>query len=315
MALKRVGLIGASGFAGCEIIKILARHGGVELVAPNTPDFEGLKGRPVRELDPEAPDGIAFTAYSLDELNGLGLDCVLLATPDPVSEKFVPHLKTPAIVDLSRAYRASEAAVYSIPELHRDRVPGARLLANPGCYPTACQLAARPLVDTGLVERIVFNCISGYSGAGRAPLYTNNPKNYTDDILAYKITGHAHEREIRRQLGMPKTVSFTPHVGPFFRGILATAHLFLKGPIDPASVRAMYVERYAKEPFVKVLDRTPELKDVRKNNLCCLGGFEVDDIHRVVIVATIDNLIKGAAGQAIQNMNLMLGFPETQGLL
>ena len=315
MALKRVGLIGASGFAGCEIVKILARHGGVELVAPNTPDFEGLKGKKVRELDPEVAGDLAFTAYSLEELNGLGLDCVLLATPDPVSEKFVPHLKAPKIVDLSRAYRASDAAVYSIPEFHRDRVPGARLLANPGCYPTACQMAARPLVQAGLVERIVFNCVSGYSGAGRAPLYTNNPKNYTDDILAYKITRHAHEGEIRRQLGMPTTASFTPHVGPFFRGILATAHVFLKEALAPEQVRAMYVARYAQEPFVKVIDRIPELKDVRKTNLCCLGGFEVDDIRRVVIVSTIDNLVKGAAGQAVQNMNLMLGFPETQGLL
>jgi N-acetyl-gamma-glutamyl-phosphate reductase len=104
-------------------------------------------------------------------------------------------------------------------------------------------------------------------------------------------------------------------VGPFFRGILATAHVFLKGPLDPAKARAMYVERYAKEPFVKVLDRNPELKDVRKNNLCCLGGFEVDDINRIVICSTIDNLVKGAAGQAVQNMNLMLGYPETEGLL
>ena len=315
MARKRIGLIGASGFAGCEIVKILERHDGVELVAPNTPDFEGLKGKKVREMDPEVRGDHVFSAYTVDELNGLGLDLVLLATPDPVSEKVVPQLKAPKILDLSRAYRANPEAVYSMPERDRAKVPAARLLANPGCYPTACQLAALPLVQAGLVERIVFNCVSGYSGAGRAPLYTNNPKNYTDDILAYKITRHAHEGEIRRQLGMMTTASFTPHVGPFFRGILATAHIFLKGPLEPAKVRAMYVERYAKEPFVKVLDRNPELKDVRKNNLCCLGGFEVDDIHRVVIVSAIDNLVKGAAGQAVQNMNLMLGFPETQGLL
>ncbi len=315
MGLKRIGIIGASGYAGCEIIKILQRHGGVEIVAPNTPDFEGLKGKQIRETDPEVTGDLAFTAYDLDAFNGLGLDCVLLATPDPVSEKFVPHLKAPKIVDLSRAYRASDTAVYSIPEFHRAKVAGARLLANPGCYPTACQMAARPLVDAGLVTRIVFNCISGYSGAGRAPLYTNDPKNFTEDILAYKITRHAHEAEIRRQLGMPQTASFTPHVGPFFRGIIATAHLFLKEAVAADAVRAMYVERYAKEPFVRILDRNPELKDVRKTNCCCLGGFEVDDIHRVVIVSTIDNLVKGAAGQAVQNMNLMLGFPETQGLV
>jgi N-acetyl-gamma-glutamyl-phosphate reductase len=314
MARKRIGLFGASGYAGCELIKILARHDGVDLVAPNTPDFEGLKGRNVRELDPDCPDGLAFTAYSIDEINALGLDLVLLATPDPVSEKIVPRLNVPRIVDLSRAYRAKpEEAVYCLPEHHRERARGARLIANPGCYPTACQLAALPLVQTGRVERIVFNCLSGFSGAGRAPLYVNDPKNYRDNVIPYKITRHAHEGEIRRQLGMP--ASFTPHVVPFFRGILATAHLFMKEAPAPEAVRAMYVERYRSEPFVKVLDRLPEIRDARGTNLCCLGGFEVDDVNRVVIVSTIDNLVKGAAGQAVQNMNLMLGFPETQGLL
>jgi N-acetyl-gamma-glutamyl-phosphate reductase len=313
MELKRIGLFGASGYAGCELIKILARHGGVELVAPNTPDFEGLDGKPIRELDPEYTGSLTFTAYSVDRINDLGLDLVLLATPDPVSEKIVPQLKVPKIVDLSRAYRASPDWTYGLTEYHRDAVRVCRWLSNPGCYPTACQMATLPLVRAGLVERIVFNCLSGFSGAGRAPLYVNDPKNYTDNVIPYKITRHAHEAEIRRQLGL--NASFTPHVVPFFRGILATAHVFLKQSVAPEQIRTMFVERYANEPFVKVLDRHPEIRDARKTNFCCIGGFEVDDVNRAVIVSTIDNLVKGAAGQAVQNMNLMLGFPETQGLL
>jgi N-acetyl-gamma-glutamyl-phosphate reductase len=307
--VKRIGIFGATGYAGHELVKILSRHGGVEIVAPNS---ESSPGKKVRDLYPDFDGDLVYTGHTVEAMNRLGLDCIFLATPEGFAKKTVPLLTAPKLIDLSHDYRASDEAVYGLPEFNRHRIRKVRLVANPGCYVTSCLLAAFPLAKAGLIERVVFDCKSGFSGAGRAPVYVNDPKHYADNVIPYKITQHRHKGEIERQLG--RKVSFTPHVVPFFRGILTTMHVWLTEDTPPEQLTALYRKTYAEEPFVRVLDRLPEVRDARNTNLCCLGGFEVDDSRRAVVLSAIDNLVKGAAGQAVQNMNLMLGFPETQGL-
>jgi len=182
-------------------------------------------------------------------------------------------------------------------------------VGNPGCYATACLLAAWPLHREGLLERAVFDCKSGYSGAGRKPNERNDPAVLKDNILPYSLVNHAHVAEIERALGM--MVSFTPHVIPAFRGLIATSHLFVRGSGD---FRELYEDAYRNEPAVRVGSKIPDLRDIRGTDRAVLGGFETDGRGRLVVVSALDNLGKGAAGQAVQNMNLLLGFPETQGL-
>jgi N-acetyl-gamma-glutamyl-phosphate reductase len=307
--VKKIGIIGSRGYTGGELIRLLARRTDVELVCLNS---EGAKGRPVREVVPECKIDLNFTDCTLEEINGLGPDLVFLCMPDGFARDASGKLNC-RVLDLSRDLRFQEDAVYGLPEIFRSRIAGARVAANPGCYATACILAAYPMVKLGLVERIVFDCKSGFSGAGRTPSYRNDPKHYTDNILAYRLTDHDHRREIARCLDL-SMVSFTPHVLPVFRGLLATVHIILKDKISGGQIRDLYREAYRDEPFVRVLDRIPELHDVQNNNLCCLGGFETDDADRLVVVSALDNLMKGASGQAVQNMNLMLGLTETEGL-
>jgi N-acetyl-gamma-glutamyl-phosphate reductase len=218
------------------------------------------------------------------------------------------------VIDISHALRFDDAIPYGLPELSRERIPSARILANPGCYVTSCLIAGKPLVEAGLAKMIIFDARSGWSGAGRTSVFAKDPSRIADNLVPYKIVDHRHKPEIERYLGMK--VSFTPHVLSAYRGILTTVHVVLNRPVKKEEVVDLYRKRYPDEPFVKILtDRLPELRDAQNTNLCVLGGFESDDNGRLVVLSAIDNLIKGAAGQAVQNMNLMLGFPETQGLI
>jgi len=306
---KKIAIIGGRGYTGGELVRLLSSRPDIELVALNS---EGNHGRPVREVHPECGSGLRFTDYSLAEINELKPDLVFLCMAEGYAKDAGGRLQS-RIVDLSRDLRFRDDSVYGLPEVFRSRIREARVLANPGCYATACILGAYPAVKRGLAERIVFDCKSGYSGAGKTPSYRNDPKNYTDNILAYKISDHDHRKEIILALDLD-AVSFTPHVLPVFRGLMATVHIILKKNISGAEVRKLYQEAYASEPFVRILDRIPELHDVQNNNLCCLGGFETDDAGRLTVISVIDNLLKGASGQAVQNMNLMLGLPESAGL-
>lgn len=306
---KKIAIVGASGYTGWELIKLLQDRPGFQLVALNS---ESHAGRPVSALYPDAGPGFKFTDYTIEEMNRLAPDVVFLCRAEGYATRHAPEFSG-RVIDLSRDLRFAEGTAYGLPELNRQAIRASRLVANPGCYATACILAGLPLVHSGLVERIVFDCKSGYSGAGRTPSVRNDPGRLQDNILAYRLTGHPHQNEIRQGLGLAQ-VSFTPHVLPWFRGILATGHLILKKKLDPDRVRERYREYYANEPFVRILDRVPDLHDVQGTNLCCLGGFESDDADRLVLVAAIDNLLKGASGQAVQNMNLMLGLPEAEGL-
>lgn len=306
---KKVAIIGASGYTGWELIKLLHNRPGVELISLNS---ESHAGRPVAELYPDADPDLKFTGDSLDAINRMNPDLVFLCQADGFARTHVSKFHC-RVIDLSRDLRLAKNAIYGLPELNRQSISTSQLVANPGCYATACILAALPVIKNNLAERIVFDGKSGYSGAGRMPSDRNDPKRYLDNIFAYKITDHPHQPEIQQVLGFTP-ISFTPHVLPVFRGIMVTSHIYLNKPITSAKIQDLYRNYYAAEPFVKIMERLPELHDVQNNNRCCLGGFEIDQNNRLVVIAAIDNLLKGASGQAVQNMNLMLGFPEAEGL-
>lgn len=317
----RAAILGASGYAGNELIRLGLRHGGVEFVALNS---ENHVGEPVAGMVPEAPKSLRFTDRSIAELNADRCDIVFCAMPAGYALETVPRL-TARVIDLSADLRADDRVPYGLPELFRASLPSARIVANPGCYATAAILSAWPLTRAELAGTLIFDGKSGYSGAGRAPAYVNDPVHFTDNVIAYKLTQHRHRAEIGRVLR--RSIGFTPHVVPLFRGILMTTHCLLRTahlhahPEEApercsAQVRDLFRDAYAREPFIRFLDdRPPEPHDVLGTNLCALGGFEVDETGRAVVIATIDNLVKGAAGQAIQNMNVMCGEPEGRGLI
>lgn len=306
---KKVGIIGASGYTGYELIRILSHHPNVELVVRNS---SGWGSRKVKKLYPDFKSNMTFTDYSLKEINKMKLDLLFLAMQQGFAKE-TAHTFQCKVVDLSRDLRFAANTVYGLPEYFREKIKSANIVANPGCYATAAILAAAPIIKKKLAKQIIFDCKSGYSGAGRTPSYVNEPKNYENNIIAYKITQHQHKSEIEKCLGMQ--ISFTPHVIPVFRGIMCTAHILLNNSKTKIrSIKSLYKKFYAKEPFVKIFeDRLPELHDVQNTNYCIIGGFEMDN-NRLVIIATLDNLVKGASGQAVQNMNIMLGFKETEAL-
>ena len=321
---KKVGIIGASGYTGYELIKILKKHPKVELAVLNSKSYEGKK---VKELYPDFNSEDIFTNYSVDEINDMKLDCIFLAVPHKTAMETVPKLKC-KVVDLSADYRFKKKelyekvygiehtdnktkAVYGLPELFKEKIKKAKLIANPGCYATVCTLSAFPIQK--LVKYVVFDCKSGYSGAGKESAYTKNPSIIKENLVAYKLVNHRHKYEVEQFI---KTrLSFTPHVIDAFQGMMCTMHAILKKNTNKEGIIKIFKEFYKDEPFVKIMeDKIPDLHDVQKTNYCCLGGFEIDENNQLVVVSVIDNLIKGASGQAVQNMNLMFGFDEKEGL-
>ncbi|MBN2423105.1 N-acetyl-gamma-glutamyl-phosphate reductase [Candidatus Woesearchaeota archaeon] len=307
---KKIGIIGASGYAGFELIKILSKHEHVELVMLNSQTY---KGKPVKSLYPEFQSKLKFTGYSIEEINKLNLDLIFLALPTGASFGILDKLdlSETKIIDLSYDHRFDTDWVYGLPEINKEKLKKAQLVANPGCYATAAILSAYPVKE--LIEHAVFDSKSGYSGAGKNPCYRNDLKNLKDDILVYSIVEHKHEKEIEDKLDVQ--AGFTPQVMPFFRGILVTAHIFLKENINENEILKKYSDFFNSSEFVKITKEIPEIKQVRNTNNCILGGFKTDKNKRLVVISVIDNLLKGAAGQAVQNMNLMFNFNETEGLL
>ena len=320
----KAGIIGASGYTGYELIKILSKHNFVDLCFLNS---KSHKGKTVNSAYKDFWNNkLKFTDISLNEINKSNIDAVFTALPSKESIEFVPKLK-PRVIDLSADFRFSDTkiyekaygikhkkkinAVYGLPELFRSRIKNAKVVANPGCYALASIIAALPIQK--LANNIIFDCKSGYSGAGIKPTYVNQKENYSDNVIPYNITKHRHKYEIEQFI---KTkLSFTPHVVPVFRGLMCTMHVLLKKKMSGDKVKKMYGEFYKKEPFVKITDKIPELHDAQNTNYCCLGGFEIDENNQLVVVSVIDNLLKGASGQAVQNMNIMFGFDEREGLL
>lgn len=324
--MTRVGIIGASGYTGHELFRILKAYPEVKIKVLNSRSFVGKK---VSEVYPDFTGDDSYTGYSLVDVNAMKLDLVFLALPHSLSMDAIQQLDGHAkIIDLSADYRFKDPKqyakiygreplktdynwVYGLPELFKDQIKTAHAVANPGCYATASILATYPVQD--LAERIILDCKSGWSGAGRESAYAKDPTIIQDNLVAYKLTRHRHKYEVEQFIKPP--LSFTPHVFNTFQGMMCTAHIILKGSADSGQIAQLYKDFYKDATFVRVKDATPQVHDTQKTNYCDIGGFEIDATNQLVVVSTIDNLWKGAAGQAVQNMNLMLGFPETAGLL
>jgi len=295
--IRNVGVIGARGHTGAELMRILDRHPAVRVGLAGSRE---LAGEPVPSVE-----GLVYESLGPAEVAGRGLDAVFLALPDGVGAPWAAAIEPDTVID--------DSWVYGLPELHRAKIAGARRIANPGCYATAMQLAIAPFAD--LIEGVptVFG-VSGYSGAGTTPSPRNDPDNLRDNLIPYRLTGHNHEREGIRYLS--RTIRFMPHVHPAFRGLLVTAHIPLSRQTSAEDAREMLKSAYDGEPLIEVQDAIPTLKDGTELMGALIGGVTVSaDGLGLTVVAVEDNLLKGAAVQAVQNMNLALGLPETAGIL
>jgi N-acetyl-gamma-glutamyl-phosphate reductase len=330
-----VGIVGFRGYSGAETVKILARHPRVE---PVLLEHREADDRPL-PLGHLGPRRIPCTPEAVRKE---GLAAVLLATPADVAMELAPAMLEAGakVIDLSAAFRLGTVetynrwykephtqptllaeAVYGLPEFCRSAIPKARLIANPGCYPTAANLALRPLLDAGVIEReagIVCDAKSGVSGAGRKPTLKTSFCEVTENFSAYSILDHRHVPEILRTSNLEEgELSFTAHLIPIDRGILETIYFRARNVDSADALVEIYQRRYTGEPFVRLYapGHVPDIQAVAHTNFCDLGVKYDPGTRRAVIVAAIDNLGKGAAGQAVQNMNLVLGYPETTGLL
>lgn len=323
------GIAGASGYAGQELLRLLARHPAVRLTAAMT-SSAGSGARPLPRLN-GVWDG-TLTPLDIDAL--AASDVVFLAVPEDASADLVPALQARGVArlfDLSGAFRlrdrdtraawypaataTPEGLVYGLTERARQDLPSARVVACPGCYPTAAALALDPLVRSGLIAGdIVIDAKSGVSGAGRTPSERTHFSEVHGSLSAYGVFAHRHTAEIEQTLGTP--VTFVPHLVPLDRGILETIYTRVADGVTSQDITAVYAEAYGDAPFVRVTgDALPEIKHVAHTNFCDIG-FRLDAAtRRLVIVSCIDNLLKGAAGQAVQNFNVAFGLDETTGLL
>jgi len=301
-----VGLVGARGHTGGEIVRLIEAHPSLDLVFAGSRE---LAGQPVPGLD-----DLRFEPIGPEELSIRKCDVVILALPDGAGDAFVESVdERTVIVDISADHRFDSDWAYGLPELQRDSLKGATRIANPGCYATTMQLALAPLVDLTSGVPAVFG-VSGYSGAGGTPGPRNDIERLRDNLLPYKLVGHNHEREAVRHLGIP--VRFMPHVHQAFRGLIVTAHVPLAQAITTEEVEARFDKWFGSEPLIEITDNIPELRDGTGRLGVLVGGFETSgDGLNAVVVAALDNLLKGAAVQAIQNVNLALGLAEFEGIL
>jgi N-acetyl-gamma-glutamyl-phosphate reductase common form len=307
-----LALVGARGHTGRELLRIIARHPQLQLAYAISREFAG---RPVSSVAPEI-ENVTFCALNADEVAKKGVDIVILAMPDGAAADYVAAIESYApnsiIVDLSADYRFDDAWVYGLPERNRSNIAGAKRIANPGCYATAMQLAIAPVLDNVDGIPIVFG-VSGYSGAGTKPSPKNDVERLRDNLMPYKLHGHNHEREATRHLNTP--IRFMPHVHPAFSGIITTINIPLKGDLDEATAKALYAKAYAHEPLIQLQDHEPELRDGTGNIGVTIGGITLSqDRKHLAVIAAEDNLLKGAAIQAIQNINLALGLNEWTAL-
>src|SRR3984957_15551936 len=324
-----VGIVGFSGYSGAELVSILSRHPHVE---PVLLEHRETEDRP-RPLNYQGPRRIPYS---------VGLPLVFLATPPEVSIELVPALLSAGskVIDLSGAFRLGTVenyrrwyksehaqaallaqAVYGLPEFYRASIPGKRLISNPGCYPTAANLALRPVIEAGVIDLsagIVCDAKSGVSGAGRKPSLKTSFVEVTENFSAYSVLNHRHVPEIMRTSGVEEAeLSFTAQLLPIERGILETIYFRVKEGTNNQKLIEIYLQRYLNDPFLRIYPskQFPDLRAVARTNFCDIGVHVDEATGRAVVVVAIDNLVKGAAGMAVQNMNLTLGFPETTGLL
>lgn len=334
----KVGVVGGTGYTGVELLRLLVQHPQVELVAVTS---RGDAGKQVADMYPNLR-GRLDLAFSDPDASGLEkCDLVFFATPNGVAMKQVPVLLAQGVrvIDLAADFRIREIpvwehwygmshtcpklvdeAVYGLPEVNREAIRKARLVANPGCYPTAVQLGFIPLLQAAVVDlgQLVADAKSGVSGAGRKAETHILFSEASDNFKAYGVPGHRHLPEIVQGLnlvaGQSVGLTFVPHLTPMIRGIHATLYAPIIRDVD---FQALFEQRYADEPFVDVLPpgAHPETRSVRAGNICRIAVHRPQGGKMLVVLSVIDNLVKGAAGQAIQNMNLMFGLDETTGLM
>lgn len=308
-----IGLVGARGHTGAELLHLIAAHPEMMLAFAVSREWAGRK---VNEISPDILDESIFESLDPPEVARRRSDAIILALPDGAAAPYVEAIKKSApekiIIDLSADYRFDDSWVYGLPELFRHRIVGKRRIANPGCYATAMELAIAPMVQRLSGPPSVFG-VSGYSGAGTTPGPRNDVGRLEDNLMPYALVGHKHEREASRHLG--HAIRFSPHVHPAFRGLVATVHLPLSEAMSAAALKAVYEAAYKNEPLIAIQDMPPELKDAAGKNGVIIGGFAIaEGGGHGVVVAALDNLLKGAAVQALQNLNLALGLSEFTGI-
>jgi N-acetyl-gamma-glutamyl-phosphate reductase len=334
----KVGIVGGTGYTGVELLRLLAVHPHVEVVAITS---RGEAGRAVDDLFPSLRGhyNLCFTDPSAGTLDHC--DVVFFATPHGVAQSTVPGLlkKGIKVIDLSADFRIRdvalwekwynqphacpelvEQAVYGLPEVNREEIKHASLIACPGCYPTSVQLGFKPLLEEGLVDLndLIANAASGASGAGRQANVANLLSEVGDSFKAYGVSGHRHLPEIEQGLvdiaGAPVSLTFVPHLLPMIRGIHSTLYATLK--VKEVDLQQLYEDCFRDEPFVDVMPAGshPQTRSVKGSNTCRISVFRPQGGDKVVVLVVEDNLVKGASGQAIQNMNILFGFPESAGL-
>lgn len=344
-AKLKSAVLGASGYSGLELTRILERH--PRLAKPMLLRREGSEGpEDLAEIFPELSGngGHPLRTLSWAELRNHGVELLFLATPHEASRSLVPEAVAHGlrVIDLSGAWRLKQAqhraiysfqdadavtaeeltakAVYGLPELNGDGIAAAQLVANPGCYATSVILALAPLRKAKLIDRergIISDSKSGVSGAGKAPTARTHFVSVADNLSAYSVFNHRHLGEMVEQLGLEDAeLTFTPHLLPIPRGILSTIYVHLNRAMEPAEVEACLRDFYAGRHWVRVFatPQLPQLQFSLHTNYCDLGFCLAEDGRRLVLVSCVDNLLKGAAGQAVQNMNLMYGWEEREGL-
>ncbi len=347
----QTAVLGVSGYAGAELARLLLHHPRLHGVAPVFFGRESESDASVAltDLHPQLADNNGSATLRVEPfrwaaLRERGIDVVFLATPHEQSRAWVPDLLSHGVrvIDLSGAWRlqqpenravykfedadatlaatTQQQAVYGMPELHRAEIHSAKIVANPGCYSTAAILGMAPIVQAGwanLERGIICDAKSGVSGAGKAPTAKTHFMYAADNLSAYSVFGHRHTGEILEQLHLaPQQMTFTPHLLPIPRGILATIYMTLREPMQASAIAECYRSFYSASPMVRLHgEHLPQIQHVVRTNYCDIGFALAADKQRLIVVSCLDNLLKGAAGQAVQNMNLLFGWPEQEGLL
>lgn len=337
--MLKVAICGGSGYAGAELLRLLSIHPGVKVVAATS---EQSAGKPVSDLHSHLHfySGLVFEHLEKERLLKRA-DLFFLALPHAASQEAVEYFfrNGKKVIDLSADYRLRDPlvyekwyktphrfrsvlrkAVYGLPELYRGKIKKASLVANPGCYPTGAILGLYPALKAGLIEpgSIVVDSKSGASGAGRRAEVAYSFCEVDEGVKAYAVAAHRHTPEIEQEVsalaGKKVNVDFTPHLIPVKRGILSTIYAKLRKKVDTASVIGIYRKAYSREPFVRVIEALPNVSNVRGTNLCEMGLAVNGRTGTLIVVTAIDNLMKGASGQAVHNMNIMMGFDEKTAL-
>ena len=327
-----VAVFGAAGYAGALTANLLHRHPAFTLTAVTA---RSDVGRRLDDLYPRYRVPLVLEELDLDR--HVGIDAAVVAYPHGASAELVAELvaRDVRVVDLSADFRLRNAgeyaewyrehpaphlldgAVYGLPERYRTQIAGAGIVANPGCYPTATILALAPLARHGLIGEVIVDAKSGVSGAGRGATEATHFVSVDENVSAYAVPRHRHTPEIEQELaalGAPVLITFTPHLLPLDQGELVSCYVRPAADVDEARARDLYAECYAAEPFVELAERPPGVRDVRETNLCRISVHSDERTGRLIVFAAIDNLWKGAASQVVQNLNLMFGRPEGEGI-